>query len=180
MIDFVQNGFSETRFFGSKLGLFSPVKFKISWPSRFLWIHRQWLLSISFQVSWHHTLKNLFLVYWIKNINTHCRCIQRSCLPWESMYIQHRSFLGWKFEPDDKRQRSSWYQRYISSPSFSVRWNLTVANFLLQVLITKSYFINWSIVMSNHMINATPIIVSIFFNFLVIVARNDTNRYWES
>ena len=117
-------------FLDLNLAFFSPGKFKISWPSRILSIHRCSILSIWFRFSLHHTLKHLFLIYWTKYINAHCGCIRRLCLPLELMYIQHNctsSTQAWKFECGVKRhcRCAPWYQRYISSPSssFSVRWN---------------------------------------------------------
>ena len=80
-------------------------------------------------------LNILFLMTWIKNIKIHCRCVQRSCLPWELMWIRHPA---WK--PKSQFLCVPWYLRYISTPSssFSVRWNLTVAYFLLQVFLVNN------------------------------------------
>ena len=86
--------FRRQGFLDQKSALFSPETFKISWPSQPPSIHRQWLLPIWFQVSWHHTLKYSFSMIKIKNIKIDCRCIHSSCLPWDLIFIQHRSWLG--------------------------------------------------------------------------------------
>ena len=162
VIEFVKIAVLKTRFSGTKVGLFSRVGFMISWPSRVLHILHidlfwkkltsgAWLLSIWFQVSWHHTLKYRFL----NDLNQQFTDSLQMCLEFlltliidvhidrEFLYIQ--IFPAWKLEslPKSHLFVVSWYQRYISLPysSFLSRWNLEIIHLLLQVFVNCKHLL---------------------------------------